>query len=151
MGSAFTLELLQKPQIVLDKMPNVVDAVLSHGDAIDAEAEGPAGINLRIDFAGGENIGMDHAAAAQLDPFLAVFEPDIDLGARFGEGKEAGAEADLGRAAEVGADELHDGAIEVHHGDVFIDHQCLELVEHEQVRGIDGVGAINAAGDHDAN
>ena len=33
------------------------------------------------------------------------------------------------RATEIGADELHDGAFEIDHGDVFVHDQCFELVE----------------------
>ena len=54
---------------------------------------------------------MDHAAAAEFDPLVAVFEPDVDFGAGFGEREEAGAEADAGVGAEIGVDELEDGVI----------------------------------------
>src|SRR5258706_3733589 len=145
------LELLQESQIVLDEMPYVVDAVLSHGNALDAEAKGPAGVNFRINFARGEDVRMNHSAAAQLDPPLFVLEPDINLRAGFGEREKAGAEADFGGAAEIGADELHDGAFEINHGHVLVDDEGFELVEHEKVRGVDGVGSIDAAGDDDAD
>src|ERR1700733_5999535 len=41
-------KLLQKSHIVLDEQADVVDAVLSHRDALDAEAERPAGVDFRI-------------------------------------------------------------------------------------------------------
>src|SRR5688572_17625160 len=82
-------KLAKETQVVLDEMADVVDGVFPHGDALDAEAEGPAGIGFGVDFAGGEDVGVHHSAAAELDPFLFVFEPDINLGAGLGEGEEA--------------------------------------------------------------
>src|SRR3954466_7740181 len=84
------LELFEEAEVVFDEEADVVDAVLAHGDAFDAEAEGPAGVNFRIDFAVGEDVGVDHAAAAEFDPALLVFEPDVDFSGGFGEGEEAG-------------------------------------------------------------
>src|ERR1700722_20060058 len=94
-------------------MADVGDAVLDHGDALDAHAEGEAGDLFGVvgvieaEFAalrgdGGEDGGVDHAAAEELDPAgvfalaaaLAVAEDtgDLDVGAGFGEGEEAGEE-----------------------------------------------------------
>lgn len=57
-------ELFQEANVVFDEEADVVYSILAHGDAFDAKTEGPAGINLRVDFAGGEDVGVDHAAAA---------------------------------------------------------------------------------------
>ena len=149
--SPYKSKLLQKSQIVLDEVPNIVDGIFSHRNPLNPEAEGPAAVNFRINFARGEDVRMHHSAAAQLDPPLFVLEPDIDFSAGLGEGKEAWPEADFGGAAEIGADELHDGAFEIDHGHIFVHDQCFELMKHEQVRGIDGVGAINPAGDDNAD
>src|SRR5207248_3990256 len=95
------------------------DAVLHHGDALDAHAEGEAGdffgvvgVVTRVDLAacfislgvdGGEDSGVDHAAAEEFDPagvfalaaaFAAAEDAgDLDVGGGFGEGEEAGQEA----------------------------------------------------------
>src|ERR1700749_817849 len=66
-------KLPQKPHISRVELADFADAVLHHGDALDAHAEGEAGDLLRIVggllFRGeGEDAGIDHAAAQQLDP-----------------------------------------------------------------------------------
>ena len=38
------MELLEELQVVLEHQADVVDAVLQHGDALDADAEGEAGV-----------------------------------------------------------------------------------------------------------
>ncbi len=70
---------------------------------------------------------------------------DIDFGGGLGEGEEAGAHAGLNIGAEIGFGELVDGGAEIDHGDAFIDDECFKLVELEEVGGVDGVGAIDAA------
>src|SRR5688500_15580114 len=104
-------ELAEEADVVLDEQADVVDAVLAHGDPLDAEAEGPAGVFFGVDAARLEDVGVDHPAAAELDPLAAVFEPDVHLGRRLGEGEEAGAEPDFGVRAEVGLYELHHRAL----------------------------------------
>src|SRR5580658_8052440 len=102
-------ELLQKADVIFDEEANVVNAVFSHGDAFDAEAKGPAGEFVGVDFYGFEDVGMDHSAAAELDPsaFSAgEIEPDVDLGGGLGEREKTGAEAHAGFFAEIGLDEL---------------------------------------------
>ena len=42
--------------------------ILEHGDALDAHAEGETGKDLGIDAAVAQHIGMDHAAAQDLQP-----------------------------------------------------------------------------------
>ena len=99
------LELIQEPQVVFVEQADVGDAVFAHSEAFDAEAEGPAGVFFAVDADGVEDVGVNHAAAAHLDPaFFAGFvgQKQIDLGAWFGEGEEAGAEPPFGVAAEEG-------------------------------------------------
>ena len=45
------VELLEELQIVLEHQTNVVDAVFQHGDTLDADAEGEAGVLVRVDVA----------------------------------------------------------------------------------------------------
>src|SRR5438067_1100623 len=95
-----TSELAQKSNVVFDKQPDIVDAVLAHSDSLDAKSEGPAGINLRVNADRFEDIRMHHPTAAKFDPALLILKPDIALGRGLGEGKETGAEANLGFRAE---------------------------------------------------
>ena len=52
----------------LRRLADVVDAVTHRRHAVDAEAEGEPLPGLRIDAAVGQHVGMDHAAAAELEP-----------------------------------------------------------------------------------
>src|SRR5258708_2418344 len=80
-------KLLEESDIVFNEQADVSDAVFAHGYAFDAETEGPAAVLFGVDVAGFEDVGVDHAAAAELDPLLLVFEPDVDLGGGLGEGE----------------------------------------------------------------
>jgi hypothetical protein len=82
---------------------------------------------------------------------LAGLESDlhVELGGWLGEGEETGAEADLGVGSEVGPGELEERGLEVGHGHAAIDVQAFDLVEHERVGGVDGVGSVDAAGGDD--
>src|SRR5262249_43023031 len=61
-------ELLQEAQVVLVEQPDVLDAPFEERDALDAHAEGEAGVALRVVADGFEQRRMDHAAAEDLDP-----------------------------------------------------------------------------------
>jgi hypothetical protein len=84
-------------------------------------------------------------------PSAACLQVDIDFRTRLGERKKARAEAHLRLFAEVRVDELHDGALQVDHRHVLINHQRFELVEHRQVRLIVRVRPIDATGNHHAD
>ena len=113
---------------------------LPHRDAFDAEAEGPAGVVFGIDAAGCEDVGVDHAAAADFDPAGGVIgrgDQHVDLGGGLGEGEEAGAEADLGcrgrsRLWRTGRWWLRSTMVMP-----LVDDEGFELVEHGEVGGVD--------------
>src|SRR6266581_786489 len=65
-------ELGQEPQIVLVEQADVVDSVLQHGDPLDPEPEGEAGVPLGVVADILEHRRMHHAAAADLDPSAAL-------------------------------------------------------------------------------
>ena len=66
------LKLLEETQIVLEEQADVGDAVLSHGEALDAEAEGPTGVFFTVDTDGVEDVRIDHTTAAHFHPaFIA--------------------------------------------------------------------------------
>src|SRR3984893_11679989 len=66
-------ELLQKPEIVLVKQPDVFDLIPQDRDALDTDAPREAGVLLGVVADCLEHGGMHHAAAAYLNPaaFLA--------------------------------------------------------------------------------
>ena len=61
-------ELLEEAQVVLVEQADVVDAVLQHRDALDAEAEREAGDLLGVVADGFEHRRVHHAAAEDLEP-----------------------------------------------------------------------------------
>src|SRR5206468_2951871 len=63
-----SLELLQKAEVALVVVLDVVDAVPEHGHALEAHAEGEARVLLAVDADVREDLGIDDAAAADLDP-----------------------------------------------------------------------------------
>src|SRR5581483_8584565 len=116
-------ELSQESQVVLKKQPNVVDAVLEHGDALHAHAEGEAGDLFRIVADESKNRRIDHAGAEDFEPAggfahaarLSVLESaaaaaddalNVDLGARLGKRKKARPKADAGLALENLAEKM---------------------------------------------
>ena len=62
------MELLEELQVVLEHQADVVDAVLQHGDALDANAEGEAGILIRVNVAVLQHLAVDNTAAQNFDP-----------------------------------------------------------------------------------
>src|SRR5688500_14287675 len=63
-------ELFQKAEVVLIEVPDVIDAVEEHRQALETHAEGVAAPDFGIVAHTGEHRGINHAAAANLDPFL---------------------------------------------------------------------------------
>lgn len=62
------MELLEELQVVLEHQADVVDAVFQHGDTLDADAKGKAGVLIRVDVAVLQNLAVDDAAAQNFDP-----------------------------------------------------------------------------------
>src|SRR5699024_8352562 len=63
-----TFELLQEPQVVLKHQADVVDAVFEHGDALDADAERQARVDLGVDAAVLQHAVVHDAGAEDFDP-----------------------------------------------------------------------------------
>ena len=55
------LELLEEPDVVLKKQPNVIEAGFQHGHALDSHAECETGVNLRIVTDKTIKLGIIHA------------------------------------------------------------------------------------------
>lgn len=53
-------------------MPHVFDGFFHHDQAVDAAAEGEAGVLLGIDIGGAQYIWMNHAATQKLNPAFAA-------------------------------------------------------------------------------
>jgi len=152
---AGTLKLLQEPDVVLVEKPDVVDAVADHGDAFDAEAEGPAGPDLWIvaDFL--EHGRVNHPAPGDLHPFLAHSAGErarkIDLQAWFGVAEVVRTETNLHVAAHNLPEDKFHSALKIADGDAFIHVKTFDLMERRIVRGIGVVAAIDASRHDDAH
>src|SRR5438046_1795757 len=68
MTKSSVLKLLEEPQIVVVKQPDILYPVPENRDPLDADAPGEAGMALGIVADRLEHCRMHHAAAAELDP-----------------------------------------------------------------------------------
>ena len=146
-GSCVYANCLQEAQIVLEERAQVVDAVAQHRKAFHAQAEGKAGVALRIDAAVAQHVRMHHAAAEHFQPArAAVFgvPADVDFGRGLGEGEIARAETHLEVALEERADEFGQRALQVGEARCLVDQQAFDLVEHRRMRLV-RVAAIDLA------
>ena len=75
----------------------------------------------------------------------------VHLGAGLGEGEEGGAEAGFHVVAVQLLEQRVQGALQIAHVHVLVDHQALDLVEHGAVGGVHLVGAEHAARAGDAD
>ena len=108
--------VVQPAHVGVEEGAQVRHAVLQHGDAVDAHAPGEALHLLRIVAAEPDDVRVDHAAAQNLQPVVALAEADlvadaaaadVDLHRRLGEREERRAEAHLHLVdLEEGAAEL---------------------------------------------
>ena len=64
----YSFKLFQKPHIILEKQPYIVNPVFEHGGALNAQAKGIAGVFAAVNFAIFEHNGVNHAAAQYLNP-----------------------------------------------------------------------------------
>src|SRR4051812_6431466 len=96
--------MVQPADIRLEERTQVRHAVLEHGDAVDADPEREALHRVRIEAAIAQDVRVDHPAAQDLQPVVALAEAnlaalagalDVDLGRRLGEREERWAEAHL--------------------------------------------------------
>ena len=135
--------------------PDVVDAVSHHHQTIEAQAEGEAVVDVRIDAAEAQNVGVSHAAGQKFHPARAFADAaaravadkavDVQLESRLHEGKEAGAQADFHVACEDLREEGFLEVDEVGHGDAGADEHAFHLVEHRFMRGVGGFASEHFA------
>src|SRR3989442_4324808 len=102
--AASSRELRQESQIVFEEQPDVVDAMLEHRDALDAQTEREPGEALRVVAHLLEHGGVDHPRATHLDvagalAAAAARAAAVDAGhvvliARLDEGEGRGPEPD---------------------------------------------------------
>ncbi len=127
--------------------------MFSHGNAFHSQAEGKAGVFFRINFHGFQHIGINHAAAAEFHPFgtsVRIMKTHIKFRTRFGKWKKTRAKASFHVGTEKGFGKLINTCFQINHGDMFIHHQTFNLMEHEAVRGVHRIRAVNPARSNNA-
>ena len=148
-------KLPEKPDVILVEVTDIIDAVEKHREALEAHAEGVAAPDIGVVADGAEDGGIDHAAAADLDPFLVdlgqVAGFEIDLEARLGVPEVMWAEAGLGVLAEKRRENVVEQGLEVADRDVFVDVETLELMKIGRVGRVGGVTAVDASRGNDAD
>ncbi len=165
-AGATALELAQEAHIAFKQHAQVGHVVLQAGNALDAHAEGEAGVHLGVDARHAKDVRVHHAAAQDLDPtgalahaaLLAVVQmagaaahaaAHVGFSGRLGEREVMCAEAGFALGAEHLLAEVIQGALQVAEGDALVYHQALALVELGQVAGVGHIAAVHlAGGDH---
>src|SRR3984885_2085577 len=135
-------ELLEKSHVPGVELAYISDTVLHHGNPLDTHAEGEATDFFRVIgglVAGceGEDRGIDHAAAQQLNPagLLALTAAsaatedaaDLHVGRGLGKGKERREKASFDAGSEKRLHGVVERAFEIGEGDVRIDTEPLAL------------------------
>ena len=124
-------ELRKKSDVILVQVTNISDAMLTHADPLNAQAEGKTGDLLGVVTNGSQYIGVDHAGPSHLHPSSlagSVRPVHIDLDTRLGEREERRAKTDMHSfsllrwvVAEITLTEESQDALQVGHGYALID------------------------------
>ena len=119
------------------EVADVIDAVEEHREAFDAHAERVAAPNVRVIADGLEHCRIDHAAAADFDPWPLHFREmrggEVDFEAGLGVAEVVRAETRLGVFAEERREDVVEQRLQVADGDVLVDVEALELVDRKSV------------------
>ena len=151
--------MTQPAQVAFKEGAQVWDAVFQHRQPVDPDAKGKALILLGVDPARSDHLRVHHAGAEDLHPVVTFTDfqlaivpatADVDLCGWLGEGEVRRAETQFHLVhLEEALHELLKHPFEVRHGDVFIQRQPFDLMEHRCVSLV-VIGAINTAGADDA-
>ena len=104
------LKLGQRFEISAIEVADVLHAVTHHGKTRQSQTEGEAGVLFGVNTAVAQNVGVDHAAGAKLQPAgvlaggaalaAADLTVDVKLKAGLDEGEKSGTESDLNVTSE---------------------------------------------------
>src|SRR5215212_5882714 len=153
-------KLTEEAKIVAGKCAHVVDTGAHHRQTLDAQSESKAAVDVRVVPNRAQDIGMDHAGAAHLQPAGSLADPaaspttdgaiDREINARLDEGEEVAAEPNAPLQPKELAGHLGQGPFEIGHRDVPIDRQAFQLMEHPFMRRVLRLVAVDAAGHNHA-
>src|SRR3984957_19397861 len=161
-------KLPQEAHIILKKYLDIVDTVLEHGQAVDADSKGEAADLLRIVFDEAVDGGIHHARAEQLNPARALALRTgsaaggdsasaaenagyVEFDGRLGEWKIAGPKTRFHAGPEELLHEIFDRAGEIAKGNVGVDCKAFHLVKSKGVCGVGIVASIDFARDDHAH
>src|SRR5579863_1778508 len=154
-------KLAQKAHVVLEQHGQLTDAVLHHGKAVHAHAEGKSRKPFRIVIHEAVDGGVDHARAEQLDPArmfadaAAASATHVARGVHFCgwlcEREEARPQARLHLRPEERTHEILHRAFEIAECNVCIDCETFDLMEHVAVRRVGIVAPVDFSGHDDAH
>lgn len=158
-------ELLKKTGIVLEKDTQIIDTVFEHGYALYAHAKGKTTDVAGITH-GFVDIWINHAAAKNFQPACALANTagsaidfslatadhagNVHLGGGFCKGEKAGPKSDFGVSAKNILDKSLQKTSQMGHGDIFANHQSLDLVKHGRMGQI-GITPVHLARGHNGN
>ena len=71
----YASELFQETDIVLIQQTHVINLILKQRNTLKANAKSKSGIPVRVNAAHLQHMGMDHAAAQDLNPARTLTEP----------------------------------------------------------------------------
>src|SRR5205823_7042314 len=143
MSRWWPLPLSQDAEVVLPERAQVREAVPQHRDALDAEAERETLPLRRVEADVAEDVRINPAGAAHLDPAgvlahraaaaAADEARDVELDRRLREREVARPHAHLPLRAEERAEELQHCPLQVGERDAAVDGQALDLQERRRV------------------
>src|SRR3989344_8920016 len=129
----------QPLQVVAEQVPNVVDAHLEHGQPIHAHAPQDQGL---LDAEACRYLGPGEPAAGELHPAeFGVLAAELHAGLR--EGKVIRRELDFGGARYFPGEVAEDAEL-VAEVDAFPEDEPIQLVEFDEVLGVQHVRAVDA-------
>src|SRR3990172_568767 len=119
-----SIELLEKPQIVFEEQPQVVDAIAQHGQPLDPTAKGESDVALRVEAEVVHDVWMHLPGSGYFQP-AALQRPagkrHVDLGGGLGKRKKRGTETHLQVVSlEEAAQEIGVNALQIRKTDVFV-------------------------------
>ena len=142
-------ELLEETGVVFINQTHIVNAVIFHGNSLNAHTESKAAVFVGIYTAVGENVGVYHTCAEDLYPALvlayttalsATYEAGyVYLCGGLGKGEVVGTEAELCVVTEKCLCKGLEHSLEITHGDALVNYQALYLMEQGRVSSINCV------------
>src|SRR6516225_5377112 len=152
MRSRIASKLSQEPQIVGPELPDIVNRIHQHGDALGPHAESEATKTVGIVAPVSQYDGMHHAGTHDLEPTTALAQAaafsgadnavHIHFNARLRKRKITGADAHAPIFTEHALGKRDDGTFEVGHGDAPPDRQSFYLMEHDLATSGDSLIAV---------